>query len=105
MHVDMRIAQSDWTLLKRHFASSFQSPMASETGALALLGQCSTSGRRDFIVAKVLLPEGGNDLKESSCGSLVFGASFLRRAHLEMRKKPTPILEQIRGLVPYSFQQ
>jgi hypothetical protein len=25
--------------------------------------------------------------------------------HLEMRKKPTPILEQIRGLVPYSFQQ
>jgi hypothetical protein len=88
--------------------------MASETGALALLGQCSTSGRRDFIVAKVLLPEGGNDLKESSCGSLVFGASFLRRAHLEMRKNGLvgiatfhthPACDRHVGFSPYDDRQ
>jgi hypothetical protein len=114
MHVDMRIAESDWNRLRRHFASSFQRPMAPETGALAILGQCKTSGRHEFIVAKVLFPGGGEDLKESSGGALVFGASFVRRAHLEMRKNGLvglatfhthPGSDRHVGFSPYDDQQ
>ena len=113
MHVDLRIAEGDWNRLRRHFASSFQSPMASETGALAILGQCMTPEKHEFIVSRVLLPEKG-DLKESSNGALVFGSSFVRRAHLEMRKNGLiglatfhthPGSDRRVGFSPYDDQQ
>ena len=50
-----------------------------------MLGECRTKTKREFIVAAVLLPE-SRDLKDPANGALVFDASFIRRAHLAMRK-------------------
>jgi hypothetical protein len=85
MSVDLRIAEHDWLKLRKHFGISFRSSGAPETGALAVLGECHTKTKREFIVAAVLLPE-PQDLKYAATGALVFDASFIRRAHLAMRK-------------------
>lgn len=85
MNVDLRIAETDWSALRRHLASSFRGTMSAETGALGILGELNTASRRAFIVTKVLLPEPG-DLKIASTGEVVFDASYIRRAHLEMRR-------------------
>jgi hypothetical protein len=84
MHPDLRIWQNDWTLLTRHFESSFRRRGAAETGALALLGECRTEGKHEFIVVEVAIP-GPGDLKVASCGEVVFDSSFIRRVHLAMR--------------------
>ncbi len=114
MHIDLRMAESDWKRLRRHFASSFQHAFAPETGALAVLGECKSSARHEFIVAKVLLPEKEGNLKEASGGALVFGSSFVRRAHLEMRKNGLvgiatfhthPGSDERVGFSPYDDQQ
>jgi hypothetical protein len=86
MASDVRIAEADWNLLLSHLAVSFRSRGAPETGALAILGECRTEARHDFLVVKILLPEPG-DLKIASCGEVVFSSSYIRRAHLEMRRK------------------
>ena len=86
MNADLRIAERDWMKLRKHSALSFRSSGAPETGALAILGECRTGAKRDFIVAEVLLPE-PRDLKYAATGALVFDASFMRRAHLAMRKR------------------
>lgn len=85
MDIDLRISEEHWSRLRRHLSSSFRSRMAPETGALAILGECATPTKQEYVVAKVLLP-GPTDLKTASSGEVVFDASFLRRAHLEMRK-------------------
>jgi hypothetical protein len=85
MHPNLRISERDWMKLRKHFELSFRSAGAPETGALAVLGECRTKTKREFIVAAVLLPE-SRDLKDSANGALVFDASFIRRAHLAMRK-------------------
>lgn len=86
MNVDLRMAESDWSMMKRHFATSFRSPRSAETGSLAILGECQTSTKHEFVVSKVLMPQQG-DLKIASTGEVVFDASYIRRAHLEMRKE------------------
>jgi hypothetical protein len=86
MHLDLRIAARDWARLRRHFQVSFGSDRSLETGALAVLGECRTNVKQEFIVAEVLLPE-QSDLKYATNGALVFDASFIRRAHLAMRKQ------------------
>jgi hypothetical protein len=85
MHVDLRLAESDWARLRQHFARSFRHARAAETGALAIAGHVKTPAKEEFVVGKILLPEAG-DLKIATSGQVVFDASFLRRAHLEMRK-------------------
>lgn len=85
MTFDLRISEGDWARLRNQFASSFRDRMSHETGALAILGECRTSTKHEFIVVKVLLPWPG-DLKIASSGEVVFASSYIRRAHLEMRK-------------------
>lgn len=86
MPVDLRVSERDWLRLRRHFLSSFRSPTAPETGALAVLGEYEAGGRRQFTVAEVLVP-GPGDLKVATNGSLVLDSSFIRRAHLTMRSR------------------
>ena len=86
MSADLRITERDWLKLRTHCEISFRSNTSPETGALATLGQCCTAAKREFIVAEVLLPQPG-DLKYATNGALVFDASFVRRAHLAMRKR------------------
>ena len=85
-YVDLRIAENDWSVLTRHFARSFRGPQSPETGAIAILGECKTPAKHEFVVSKVLMP-GAGDLKRASSGEVVFDASYIRRAHLEMRKE------------------
>lgn len=85
MNVDLRITEGDWSRLRSHLASSFRSRMAAETGALAILGERKTPAKHEFIVVNLLLP-GEGDLKIASSGEVVFGSSYIRRAHLEMRE-------------------
>lgn len=85
MNVDLRIAERDWLRLRKQFEVSFRSSLAPETGALAVLGECRTGRKHEFIVSQILLPEPG-ELKLASNGALIFDASFVRRAHIAMRK-------------------
>ena len=86
MQSDMRISEGDWYSLRAHLASSFRGQGASETGALAILGDCRTAAKHEFLVVKILLP-GLGDLKIASSGEVVFASSYIRRAHLEMRRQ------------------
>src|SRR4051812_10320915 len=85
MNVDLRIAAADWKRLTRHFASSFRDRFSSETGALAIVGECMTARKHEFVVVKILLPN-TDDLKAATGDEVIFNASFVRRAHLEMRR-------------------
>jgi molybdopterin/thiamine biosynthesis adenylyltransferase len=85
MRPNLRITDRDWERLQSHFASSFRTRNSPETGALAILGECITSAKHEFIVSKILLP-GPDDLKTATSGEVVFDSSYIRRAHLEMRK-------------------
>lgn len=85
MTVDLRVTESDWSRLRSQFESSFRGRVAPETGALAILGESKTAVKHEFVVVKVLLP-GPGDLKIASTGEVVFASSYIRRAHLEMRK-------------------
>ena len=84
MSIDLRIAERDWTALRKQFQHSFRGNMAPETGAIAILGERRSGDHREFIVADVLLP-GPGDLKVATDGALVFHSSFIRRAHRRMR--------------------
>lgn len=81
----LRVTQSDWSALRRLFQASFREPGAAETGAIGVVGMSSTAGRREYLLAKVFWPQEG-DLKIASDDSLVFDASYLRKAHLFMRE-------------------
>src|SRR2546428_109275 len=82
MPINLRVARDDWAALCKHFGSSFRSRLGHETGAVGVLGE--SGGRtHEFLLAKVFWPEPG-DLQMSR-GGLVFGATYLRRAHLAMR--------------------
>jgi hypothetical protein len=83
--IDLRISAADWIRLRRQASSSFRTPRASETGAIAAVGLNQRAGGPEFLVAKMFWPEGG-DLKVASSGELVLDSSYLRRAHLYMRK-------------------
>lgn len=85
MQNNLRVAEQDWSRLRKHFSDSFRDRESAETGALAVLGACKTATKDDFLIARVLLP-GPGDLKLASTGEVVFDASYVRRAHLEMRK-------------------
>ncbi len=85
MTLDLRIAERDWSALQKQFQSSFRGYMAPETGALAVLGERRGGDHQEFLVTEVLLP-GPKDLKVAHNGALVFDSSFIRRAHLRMRR-------------------
>lgn len=82
---DLRMTQHDWKVLRKHFRSSFRRPGAPETGALGILGERTTPTRREFTVARILLP-GPGDLKTATSGALTFAGAFIRKAHLAMRQ-------------------
>ncbi len=86
MVTDLRIAEKELSKLQKLFSSSFNSGASREIGAIALLGECKTKKKQEFIIAKVFLPEPG-DFKIMHTGALIFDASYIRRAHLEMRSK------------------
>ncbi|MGE3779530.1 MAG: ThiF family adenylyltransferase [Pirellulaceae bacterium] len=86
MPSDLRICEADWHSLRGHMASSFRGRGAAETGALAILGECRTPAKHELVMVKILLPQPG-DLKIASSGEVVFASSYLRRAHLEMRRQ------------------
>lgn len=83
--IDVRLADGDWKRLRDHCKTSFRAGCCPETGAIGLLGECRTERRYQLLVARILWPH-GNDLKTASHGELVFDASYIRRAHLEMRR-------------------
>ena len=85
MTLDLRMAERDWSALRKQFQSSFRGYMAPETGALAVLGERRSDDHHEFIVTNVLLP-GPGALKVAHSGALVFDSSFIRRAHRRMRK-------------------
>src|SRR5262245_19090248 len=49
MKPNLRITDQDWERLRKQFASSFRSRNAPETGALAILGECKTPVKHEFI--------------------------------------------------------
>lgn len=84
MLTDLRITEADNQRLQDLFKVSFRSGACPETGAIGVLGECRAGDRHEFLLAKLLLP-GPGDFKIAEHGYLVFNASYLRRAHLEMR--------------------
>lgn len=82
--VDLRLTASDYLQLRGIFKPSFRSGRCPETGAIGILGECRTGSRHEFMLAKLLVP-GPSDFKIAASDHLVFDASYIRRAHLEMR--------------------
>ena len=94
MNTDLRLAEKDWRELQRLFSSSFRPGGQNEIGAIGILGECKAGDKHEFVVAKIFLP-GPGDFKVADTGGLVFDASYIRRAHLEMRS------ERLSGLVTF----
>jgi hypothetical protein len=92
MAIDLRVREADWNCLCDLFKVSFRTGHCPETGALGILGECRGSRKNELLLAKVFPPEPG-DIKIASHDHLVFSSSYLRRAHLEMRR------EHLAGLV------
>lgn len=82
---NLRVTQTDWSRLRLHFQSSFREVGAPETGAIGVVGVSAVGDRREYLLAKVFWPQSG-DLKIARDDSLVFDASYVRRAHLHMRE-------------------
>ena len=91
---NLRVKESDWIRLRKHFASSFSCPTAPETGAIGVVSECVGTTSREFVVAKVLWPEPA-DLKVAENQELVFHANYIRRAHVLMRS------ERLAGLIMF----
>lgn len=83
---DLRIAESDWLRAQQQFRRSFRGPSSPETGIIGVAGVCNTPRRKEYIVSRVFWPEPG-DLKVARSGAVVFDATYIRQAHLFMRKQ------------------
>ena len=83
---DLRVTDQAWRQLRDHCKSSFRKGLCPETGAIGLLGENSHDGGRELLLARLLTP-GPGDLKVATSGEVVFDSSYIRRAHLEMRRK------------------
>jgi hypothetical protein len=83
---DLRITESAWKQLRRLCAPSFRGERRRELGAIGVIGDSQTPRKRDLLVTAILWP-GEGDITESTGGSLVFSPSYLRRAHLMMRRQ------------------
>jgi hypothetical protein len=92
MLVDLRMTEADWHRLQNLIKPSFRSGCCPETGAIGILGECRAGEKHEFLLVKVL-PPGPGDLKVAAHNHLVFDSSYIRRAHLEMRK------EKLAGIV------
>jgi hypothetical protein len=84
MRTDLRVAEADWLRLQDLFKISFRPGRCPETGAIGVLGECRAGDRHEFLLAQLCLP-GPGDLKIAEYNHLVFNASYIRRAHLQMR--------------------
>lgn len=82
---DMRIGAPHWRAIRRDLDRSFRSEEREERGIIALLGEIHTATRHVFTVADVLVPEPGE--VETHGLALRFTPGYLRRAHLEMRRR------------------
>lgn len=109
---DLRSTERDWNQLRRQFASSFR-PAGAETGTIGLVSRCSANGEDELLLARMLWPQKG-DLKVATNRSLVFDPSYIRRAHLEMRKERLaglavfhthPLSDSTVGFSPYDNAQ
>lgn len=84
--LDLRILESDWTLLRKHCAPSFRGKKDTETGAICLLGKRTVEGTlRELIVSQVIWPEPGEVIAAPGT-ALTFTSRYLRRAHIAVRK-------------------
>jgi hypothetical protein len=82
----LRISAADWARLRKVCAPSFRGRRDTETGAIGLLGRRSVGGAlRELIVSQVLWPEEGEVIAKPH-SALTFASTYLRRAHLAVRK-------------------
>ena len=81
---DLRLAEADSARLYELCKPSFRAGRCPETGAIGIVSECRAGDRHEFLVVK-LLPPGPGDLKVAAHDHLVFDASYIRRAHLQMR--------------------
>ncbi|HEV3436557.1 MAG TPA: ThiF family adenylyltransferase [Gemmata sp.] len=84
--VDLRMTEADSLRLRDIFKPSFRSGRCPETGAIGLLGDCRVANRHEFMLVKLFVPAPG-DFKVAARDQLTFDASYIRRAHLEMRSQ------------------
>src|SRR5262249_994950 len=84
MSADLRLTEADALRLREHCKPSFRAGRCPETGIIGILGECRAGGKHEFLLVK-LFPPGPGDLKVAGPDQLVFDASYIRRAHLEMR--------------------
>jgi hypothetical protein len=82
---NLRMSKHDWARLANHFAPSFRRRGAQEVGAIGVLGTSLTERKHDLLLADVVWPQEG-DIRQASSGALTFASSYVRRAHLRMRK-------------------
>lgn len=82
---ELRIGAPHWRTIRRDLDRSFRSEERDERGVIALLGEIRTANRHVFTVADVLMPEPGE--VEARGLALRFTPGYLRRAHLEMRRR------------------
>src|SRR5579875_1021186 len=85
MPIDLRMTEASWHRLRELFKPSFRSGRCPETGAIGILGECRAGVRHEFLVVKLFEP-GPGDLKIATHDHLIFDSSYIRRAHLEMRR-------------------
>src|SRR6266545_1910487 len=86
MSADLRLTEADALRLREHCKPSFRAGRCPETGIIGILGECRVGGKHEFLLVK-LFPPGPGDLKIAGHDQLVFDASYIRRAHLEMRSQ------------------
>lgn len=80
----LRASEQDWQHILRLTRASFTTG-GIELGAIGLLGENRTRDRHELLVTNVVSPEPGD--VTSTDQHLTFSANYLRRAHLEARRR------------------
>jgi hypothetical protein len=82
----LRIREGEWDRLRKLCAPSFRGRRDTEFGAIGVLGKRNVGGvLSELIVAGILWPRPG-DVIGKSRRALTFSASYIRRAHMLVRK-------------------
>ncbi len=92
--IDLRISESMWQKLRQRCKTSFLGDKRFETGAIGLFAENKTHSKHELLVTTILWPQPG-DIKEANQGYLAFDASYIRRAHLQMRR------ENLSGIITF----
>jgi molybdopterin/thiamine biosynthesis adenylyltransferase len=83
--IDLRISETVWQELRQRCKTSFVGDKRFEAGAIGLFAENKTRSKHELLVTNILWPQSG-DIKEANQGYLAFDASYIRRAHLQMRR-------------------